>query len=127
MPRKKQPLPENDSGSQLAVAIDPREQVIAWLLEGRRESQIAEEVSRLFPDRDSRALLIEAADHFEQAAGCDLDVVVGWALEAYKELYRQSLIACDFQTAVKAIKELVALAGKHCVRESNEGETEVGK
>ena len=116
----------------LAPQAPPREQVIGWLLEGHRDSDIKQAVESLWPNEDPMALMHAAVDHFAKAADCDRAVVLGWAMEAYRDLYRRLLEIGDFANAMKAVKELVALASKHSVhpktsRHNNEQDRTVGK
>lgn len=105
----------------LTKPADPREQVIAWLIEGNRDADVIESLREQFPHADPAALLSAAVDRFEQSANSRLSVIVGWSLEAYRELYRKALAAGDLEAARKALKELVATAGKY-VRDADETE-----
>lgn len=70
--------------------------MIEWLLEGQREADIAAAIREKWPAEDCHALLVSAVEHFEAAASCDLAIVIGWALEAYKDLYHRQLADGDF-------------------------------
>lgn len=99
--------------SAVAIPPSPREQVISWLLEGHRDSDIKAAIAERWPEEDAHALAVSAVDHFAKAATCDRRVVVGWGMEAYRDLYRKMLDIGDYANAMKAVKELVALATKH--------------
>jgi hypothetical protein len=103
-----------NSTSNLRVTSDqagvtPVDEVIAWLIEGHRDADIREAIRQKWPDQEPGALQLAAIEHFERAAGCDVAVVHGWALEAYRDLYRRMVKIGDFANAMKAIKELVRL------------------
>lgn len=90
----------------------PREQVIGWLIEGHRNADILQAVAAKWPGADPAALLDSAVDHFRAAGQADAGTVTGWALEAYRDLYRRSLKIGDFGTAMKAVDKLSAMVGK---------------
>lgn len=68
------------------------------------------ELSRTFPGCDGIAAITAAVDKIRASADCETATVVGWALEAYRTVYQRSLVACEFAAALRAVKELVALA-----------------
>lgn len=112
----------NDTG--MTVPTSPRDQVIVWLLEGHRDSDIKEAIANRWPEADGKALINSAVDHFVLAARCDRRVIIGWALEAYRDIYRRMIDIGDFANATKAVKELVALATKHDVYAGDDEEKE---
>ena len=50
----------------------------------------------------------------------DRKVLIGWAFEAYREIYRQLLLAGNLEGAMKAVKELTALEAKHRILDEDE-------
>lgn len=105
-----------------AVPIAPRDQVIQWLLEGHSDAHIRQAIATVWPEHNPDKLAESAVEHFEAAAACDPKVIVGWALEAYRHLYQKSIQIGDFAGAMKAVKELVAIATKHVHNEEDEDE-----
>lgn len=85
--------------------------VLAWLVDGQRENDIREALAVEHPSANPENVLNAAAEHFLQAGQqCNRAVLVGWALEAYRDLYRQAKAQGDFAVAMRAIRELLALA-----------------
>ena len=100
------------AAGQLTTPSSPKSQVIAWLLDGHRDEDIREALAFRWPEINRDAVLAEVIQYFEEAATCDKTVLVGWALEAYRDLYRRMVAIGDFANALRAVKELAALAGK---------------
>ena len=105
----------NTKKTSIAIPPESRSQIIALIIEGWRESDIRKQIKNDWPDVNADALLRLAVEHFANASRCELGIVIGWGLEAYRDTYRKALEAGDFASAVRAIKELTALAAKHCV------------
>lgn len=84
--------------------------VYDWLIEGRAAHWIAASIKDRYPKLDSGQLIAECLDRFAATADCDRDTLNGWALEAYRELYRRMVAEGDYGGALKAVKELTALA-----------------
>jgi hypothetical protein len=80
------------------------------LVDGFSDQDAAESIATRFPGVDVRKLLELAGDRLSQAARCDRQVVIGFAFEAYREIYRLSKEAGEYADATRAVKELVALA-----------------
>lgn len=112
------------SGTGIAPTKHPRDEVIAWFLAGHRDGDIREAIAQRWPDEDAAELAAQAAEHFADAAACDLSILVGWGLEAYRDLYRRMLAIGDFSNAMKAVKELIALSEKHVQQPAEEAEEE---
>ena len=68
---------------------------------------MAEAITEKFPDSDAHAILSAASDHFESIAYSDDRVIVGWALESCRELYRRMIDCGDYAGALKAISEML--------------------
>lgn len=102
--------------------IQPVDEIVAWLIEGHRDADIRAAIKEKWPEHDADTLQLAAADHFRRAANCEPEIIVGFAIEAYRDLYRRMVKIGDFAGAAKAVKEMVALT-KHVqrFRESNEG------
>ncbi len=85
------------------------EQVIEWLIAGRDAHEVERAIRSHFPRQKPERLIGEAVDTFVRAATVSDIAVVGWAIEAYRDLYRQARDAGDFKHAIAALKALVAL------------------
>lgn len=86
-------------------------EALEMLNHGVSDSAIVQYLTNDYGADAAQAAMIAATDHFSRAAECDRSVVIGWAMEAYREIYRQSLTAEDgLSTALKAVKELTTLA-----------------
>ena len=91
-------------------ATTAQEQTLIWLIEGIREGDIRQALRTAYPKANPDALLNQAADHFQTVAEADPEVVRGWALEAFRELYRKMYEIGDFTGALRAAKELLKYA-----------------
>lgn len=89
--------------------VQPIDEVIAWLIEGHRDADIRAAIKEKWPEHDPTQLQLAAAEHFRRAAQCEPQIIVGFAIEAYRDLYRRMVKIGDFAGAAKAVKELVAL------------------
>lgn len=106
-PKKKGGVPAKKPPVDLSEACD---QVVQLMIGGQSEAGIRAVLASAFPQINPQDLLVAATDHFDKASRCDRSVVIGWALEAYRELYRLQLNDGDFDGARKSLKELVATA-----------------
>jgi hypothetical protein len=105
-------LPDNlpaNSETAPPANVRPIDEVIAWLTEGNRDSDIREAIRAKWPDTNPDELQLAAIEHFRQAARCEGEILIGFALEAYREVYRRMIKIGDFAGAAKAIKEIVTL------------------
>ena len=93
------------------------QQVVEWMVKGHQEADIAEAVAAMFPGANAKKLIELAVDHFVAAAHCQRDVILGWAMEAYRELYRSLLNIGDYPGAMKAVGSLVKLS--ECLKEES--------
>jgi hypothetical protein len=84
----------------------PKAQVMLWMLEGQRAEDIAEAIAAKFPGTNAAGLIQAATDHFYTVAEADTQVIKGWCLEVYRELYRRLVEAGDYKGAIAAVKEL---------------------
>lgn len=82
----------------------------SYLVTGSSVEETLSELSRAFPGCNGLAAITAAVDKIRASADCETATVVGWALEAYRTVYQRSLVACEFAAALRAVKELVALA-----------------
>lgn len=105
------------------AGIQPVDEVFAWLIEGHRDSDIREAIKEKWPDLDPKQVQLVAVERIRAAAACDDDVIIGFALLAYRDLYKRMVKIGDFAGAAKAVKELVALTS-HVQRIRSERNTE---
>jgi hypothetical protein len=101
-----------------AIAKPPRdpeplqvEQVVRWMLSGSRDADILAGIAATFPGQPIEPLIAAAVDELAKSAETDADVVKGWCFEATKELYRRMLDIGDLVGALRAVKQLMELAG----------------
>ena len=86
----------------------PIGQVTKWLLEGQSHSDIEEAILATFPEADGEALITEVIRNMATAG--DQSAIVGFCIEATRELYRRTLEIGDHATALRAIGQLHRLA-----------------
>ena len=101
------------SGQELqeySESLAAAREISRLLIEGVSDADAVDDIRVRFPQVDAAILVRAASDRLGQAAQCDRSVVIGWALEAYREVYRRSLEAGEHGDAIKAVRELVALA-----------------
>jgi hypothetical protein len=92
-------------------AIKATAEAVEMLTHGVSESAIVQYLTNDHGPDIARQAMVAAGDHFARSAECDRSVVIGWAMEAYREIYRQALTAEDgLSVALKAVKELTTLA-----------------
>lgn len=101
---------ENQQGIAIICAADAAREAHRLLVDGHSDDDVRESLVQRFPGVDACAAVVAAGDRISQAAGCDRRVVVGFAMEGFREVYRRSLECGDLNNAIKAMKELVALA-----------------
>jgi hypothetical protein len=66
-----------------------------------------------YPDENPDELVRAAIAQFETTARADVNVIRGWCLEAYRELYRRMIEIGDYPGALRAVKELLKYADHH--------------
>lgn len=98
----------NDLATQIHET--PEQAARSYLVTGSSVEETLSELSRSFPGCNGLAAITAAVDKIRASADCETATVVGWALEAYRTVYQRSLVACEFGAALRAVKELVALA-----------------
>lgn len=93
-------------------APDPAQvyQVYQWALAGNSEHDIRGAIKEQFPDADATPLIVAAITKFEEAGAINTDIVLGFCMEAYRDLYRRMLEAGDCEGALKAVKLMADLA-----------------
>ena len=99
-------MPERKS---IAKPKSPAAQVIEWLVSGNDAHQIERQIHERWPKSKPQDLIDQALGQFARTAAESDAVVVGWAIEAYRDLYRISREAGDIRNAIAALKALTAL------------------
>ena len=90
------------------------------LIEGHRVEDITAAITVQWPKQNTQKLISQAVEKFALTSQCDRKVLIGWAFEAYREIYRQLLLAGNLEGAMKAVKELTALEAKHRILDEDE-------
>jgi hypothetical protein len=87
--------------------------VLKWVIAGGTEQDIREAVAHHFPGDDPHELLGAVMLGLINASNFDRDVITGWCVEAYRDLYRRMVDAADYAGALRAVKLLADLARDH--------------
>lgn len=83
---------------------------IKLTIEGNTEADIREWLSQTYPDIKATKILKMIPEYLKEKAGEDKTVILGFCLEATKDLYKNLLKIGDFTGALKAIQELSKLS-----------------
>lgn len=111
MPRRKTTAAADSAAAPVAQR-EPLAQVLAWVLEGASARDLKEAIAANFPEEDGEALIISVLRDLEKSAARSPDVMIGFCLEASRELYRRMTEAGDYPGALRAIKQLAELTRK---------------
>ena len=87
-------------------------QVKTWIIEGQQAGDILESIAEEYPKQTPLVLLTEVfEDLASESANINEDLVRGFLLNAYRELYRRAFEINDFGSALSALRafERVAL------------------
>lgn len=106
--------------------IDPErvEAVLRWMIAGNRDADILTSIVEAWPDQAIAPLITAAVDQLEKSADFDSRVMIGWAFEATKEIYRRMVETGDLVGALRAVRQLTDLAEKHGGEGQGEGAAE---
>jgi hypothetical protein len=91
------------------------EQIIqtkTWIIEGQQAGDILESIAEHYPKQTPRVLLTAVFEELaRESAEINEDLVRGFLLNAYRELYRRAFEINDFAAALSALRafEKVAL------------------
>lgn len=80
--------------------------VLQWLLTGASEADVVEALRAKYPTADVKATLAAVADHLASEGNPNRDVLRGFVLASYRELYRRMLTVGDFDGARKVLKNI---------------------
>lgn len=105
-------IPEGElppAPAEWAPAIDA---VAEWLLSGGRDQQVLQLLEEQFPELPAMRLVAYALQTIRDAADVDAELLRGWAFLATKETFRKAITANEFGPALRAVKQLLDLAGE---------------
>ena len=84
------------------------EQIIqakAWVIEGQQAGDILASIAEHYPDQPPSVLLSAVFDDLSrESADINEDLVRGFLLNAYRELYRRAFEINDFNSALSALR-----------------------
>lgn len=76
------------------------------MLEGQTGHDIVEAIALNLPGYEPRELLRLAGKHFETTSTADSALLLGWCMEATRDLYRRMIEIGDYPNALRAIKQM---------------------
>jgi len=80
-------------------------QVKTWIIDGQQAGDILESIAEHYPKQTPRILLAAVFDDLiRESAEIDEDLVRGFLLNAYRELYRRAFEINDFAAALAALR-----------------------
>ena len=80
-------------------------QVKMWIIEGQQAGDILESITEHYPQQTPRMLLSAVfEDMTRESAEIDEDLVRGFLLNAYRELYRRAFEINDFNSALSSLR-----------------------
>jgi hypothetical protein len=80
-------------------------QVKTWIIEGQQAGDILESIAENYPKQTPLDLLKAVCEDLaNEAAEMDEDMVRGFLLNAYRELYRRAFEINDFNSALAALR-----------------------
>jgi len=85
-------------------------QAVNWLLTGATDRDVKDAVETKYGPDKTQDIMAAAYAFCRQHAHPDPDTVRGWGFLALRELYRRQLETGDFASALRTIRELIALA-----------------
>jgi len=83
---------------------------LKMLLDGQSERTVRKAIAAQWADADAEQIMGEVFDHLVQSARIDRDALLGWTMQAARELYRKAVEAKDIEAALKVLKEIRQLA-----------------
>ena len=88
-------------------------QVFQWIVQGATEHDILEAMRQAWPQTAHAPLLLAAIDKIRDSSQIDAVTVLGFCVEATRDMYRRMVEIGDFAGALRAVKQLRDLAVKH--------------
>jgi len=110
--KKRSPARTGNTLATKAASAAAAEQVKKWVIEGHTHADIVQAIAENFATMNAAGLIEAAADALHRDARANLDIMRGWALNAYREVYRRALETGDFSAALRAAKEIYAVANE---------------
>lgn len=89
---------------------DPLEVVVEMVIAGATEHEIRTFLTKEYPDRRSTPMIAAALAKLEECGEPKPEVVLGFAIEGTRYVYRAAVATGDYATALRALKQLVDLA-----------------
>ena len=83
--------------------------VVRWICSGHNLPDIHEAISEKIPGTNPQELIKQAMQQISESGRVPDDIIKGYAFESYKMLQSKMMEIGDFQGAMKAVKEIVAL------------------
>tara|TARA_Y100000296_G_C5144350_1_gene242861 strand:- start:522 stop:914 length:393 start_codon:yes stop_codon:yes gene_type:complete len=83
---------------------------IKLTIEGNADADIKEWLEETYPNLQARNILKRIPVYLKEKATEDKTVILGFCMEATKDLYRNLLKVGDFTGALKAVQELAKLS-----------------
>jgi hypothetical protein len=96
--------------ASLASQAARTNQVWRWILEGASEYDILEAMQQAWPEANHASLLVGAVGKVRESARLDPTTVLGFCVEATRDLFRRMVEIGDFPGALRAIRQLRDLA-----------------
>jgi hypothetical protein len=94
------------------TAPDPVAEILRWVLQGQSSRDIRQAAAKLWPDQAAEPLIVEALRELEATADMPAPLLLAFAIESSREIYRRALEAGDMPTALRAVKTIVELGKK---------------
>ena len=89
---------------------DPAAQVFSWIVAGASQDDIRAAIEHFWPGTKPRPLIVAAMKRIAANGDVDRASLTGWCLEACRLVYQRALESGDHSTALRAVKQLHALA-----------------
>lgn len=83
-----------------------------WILTGASEHQIKEAIDNAWPGQEAQPLIVAAVDELRKSGDFETGVIRGWCFEASRDLYRKMTEIGDFAGALRAVKQILQMAGR---------------
>lgn len=94
-----------------ALPLEPLQQVIQWIVSGFSQADIEQAIAHTWPRKQARPLIVQAMTRIADSADPEPAIVRGFAIEGTRTIYQRAMSMGDLQTALRALKQLVDLAG----------------
>ena len=104
-----QPADQTQIAAAPLIPKDAAGAIKAWLVEGATIAQVREAIGEHYPNLDADEAMAAVCDDLAADAQTDRTALKGWAMNAYREIYRRALELGDLATALRAAKMLSEL------------------